>query len=264
MFADERKAQIATYVQTHKSATVSMLAQMLATSESTIRRDLQELEEHGQLRRTHGGAIAVEVASFEPTWQEKHVRHAEEKARIARCAVKRIAPGQTVLLDGGTTTYQIAKQLSVDGVTVITNSVDIASELTAKAGVHLVVLGGEFRNTTARWSARSLNKCCLACMSILPSLGRTVWIRLALRHPIPSRQRPSARWWHVHRPCVWWRIAASLVRSALSESANGRTSMFFTATLPSTIRSWLALYRETTSSTPMMRRTASDKGDSYE
>lgn len=148
LFADERKAQIATYVQTHKSATVSMLAQMLATSESTIRRDLQELEEHGQLRRTHGGAIAVEVASFEPTWQEKHVRHAEEKARIARCAVKRIAPGQTVLLDGGTTTYQIAKQLSVDGVTVITNSVDIASELTAKAGVHLVVLGGEFRNTT--------------------------------------------------------------------------------------------------------------------
>ncbi|SIS80443.1 transcriptional regulator, DeoR family [Alicyclobacillus vulcanalis] len=148
MFADERKARIAQHVLAHKRATVSELAQMFEASESTIRRDLQELEEQGVLHRTHGGAVAKEVAAFEPTWSEKRIQNQEAKTRIAACALELVRPGQVVLLDAGTTTFEIARQWRHEDVTLVTNSLDIAAELSTHRGVELVVLGGQFRAKT--------------------------------------------------------------------------------------------------------------------
>ncbi|WP_206832014.1 DeoR/GlpR family DNA-binding transcription regulator [Alicyclobacillus fructus] len=148
MFADERKARIAQHVLAHKRATVSELAQLFQTSESTIRRDLQELEEQGVLHRTHGGAVAKEVAAFEPTWSEKRVQNQEAKMHIAALALDLVRPGHVVLLDAGTTTYEMARQWRHEGVTVVTNSLDIAAELATHRGVDLVMLGGELRPKT--------------------------------------------------------------------------------------------------------------------
>ncbi|WP_041695018.1 DeoR/GlpR family DNA-binding transcription regulator [Alicyclobacillus acidocaldarius] len=148
MFADERKARIAQHVLVHKRATVSELAQMFQASESTIRRDLQELEEQGVLHRTHGGAVAKEVAAFEPTWSEKRIQNQDAKMRIAALALDLVRPGQVVLLDAGTTTYEIARQWRHEGVTVVTNSLDIASEFSTRRDLDLVLLGGQLRAKT--------------------------------------------------------------------------------------------------------------------
>ena len=148
MFSDERRAQILSYLEQNRSVAVSDLAQLFSSSESTIRRDLQELEQNGQVRRTHGGAIALGVASFEPTWQERNVQNADAKVRIGKIGASLVQDNQTILLDSGTTTLQIARHLQAQNVTVVTNSLAIASELSGRPNVHLVMLGGELRTTT--------------------------------------------------------------------------------------------------------------------
>jgi DeoR family fructose operon transcriptional repressor len=151
MLADERRLRILERLAQQRSVTVSELAEAFGASESTIRRDLDDLERQGLLRRTHGGAVAVDaVASFEPSLQEKDVRYPQEKQAIARAAAELVRPGDTVLLDAGTTTLQIARQLATLELTVVTNSVPIAMELssTPQARVHLMLLGGDLRRTT--------------------------------------------------------------------------------------------------------------------
>lgn len=148
MFVPERQAQIIAYLQTQRRATVAELAALLDSSESTIRRDLQELEQARQLKRTHGGAVLDDHAGYEPTWQEKGVEHADAKARIGTTAAALVEDGDTVLLDAGTTTWQIAVQLRDRPITVVTNSLAVANELATGFAGQLVVLGGELRPTT--------------------------------------------------------------------------------------------------------------------
>lgn len=148
MFAQERQNRILSYLMAHRRATVTELAEMLATSESTIRRDLQDLEQTRQLQRTHGGAVLHDHALHEPSWQEKDVENAEAKAKIGELAAEMVGDGDTVLLDTGTTTVHIARQLRSRDVTVITNSITIANDLSASESVHLIVLGGDLRANT--------------------------------------------------------------------------------------------------------------------
>ncbi|HET7658341.1 MAG TPA: DeoR/GlpR family DNA-binding transcription regulator [Bacillales bacterium] len=148
MFSDERKAQILNRLETMQRVTVPELARHLKVSESTIRRDLQDLEEQGQLKRTHGGAVTKEVSSFEPTVQEKVVHFPIEKSAIARKAVTFIEPGDTILLDAGTTTLEIARQLPDIDITVLTNSMLIGQIVSQLNYAHLMLLGGEHRKTT--------------------------------------------------------------------------------------------------------------------
>jgi DeoR family fructose operon transcriptional repressor len=148
MFSDERKMKILHQLGTKQSVTVLELADNLHVSESTIRRDLQDLEEQGQLKRTHGGAVAKEVASFEPSLQEKVVHHPQEKSAIAHQAVSLIEEGETILLDSGTTTLEIAKALPDIGITVVTNSQQIGQEISSLQKARLLFLGGELRPTT--------------------------------------------------------------------------------------------------------------------
>lgn len=149
LFANERKVKIMNLLNESQSLLGSEAAQALDVSETTIRRDLQDLEEQGFLKRTHGGAITLDLASFEPSMREKADFHLLQKNRIAMLANSYIQPGDTILLDSGTTTLQIARKLPDQEMIVVTNSLPIASELAVKKKMKLVVLGGELRVNTA-------------------------------------------------------------------------------------------------------------------
>src|SRR4051812_31679322 len=104
MFSEERKAKILEYVVSHSRVTVQEISAQFTVSESTVRRDLQELEAAKLLRRTHGGALALQMVTHEPTFGEKEDSYRREKEAIATKALDLIENGDTILLDAGTTT----------------------------------------------------------------------------------------------------------------------------------------------------------------
>lgn len=150
MFAEERKVEILQLIESGKPVKVGDLSQRFEVSESTIRRDLQELENSRLIQRTHGGAISVQ-SSFEMSYQEKEIHFYEEKQKIAKAAAELVKDGETVFLDTGTTTLQIASALRGKAITVATNSMDIAQVFADDPKVEVVLLGG-----TLRKSIRSL------------------------------------------------------------------------------------------------------------
>ncbi|HWR45107.1 DeoR/GlpR family DNA-binding transcription regulator [Sporomusa sp.] len=147
MFAEERKTEILQLVKIGNPVTVTSLSQRFGVSESTVRRDLQELEDNGLIQRTHGGAISVQTG-FEMSFQEKEVRFLTEKQQIATLAANLVNDGETVLIDSGTTTLEIARLLRSKKITVATNSMDIAQVFSDDAGVETVLLGGTLRKNT--------------------------------------------------------------------------------------------------------------------
>lgn len=150
LFEEERKRQIADYVHQHGRASVQELANNFQVSESTVRRDLRDLEEQELLRRTHGGAVAVlQNDNIEPSFMEKEDRFQQQKRDIATAAVSLIKEGDTVMLDSGTTTYYLAKLLkNFQRLTVITNSVMVAQELANEKYIELLLTGGTLRPET--------------------------------------------------------------------------------------------------------------------
>lgn len=147
MFAEERKTEILQLIRIGNPVTVSSLSQRFGVSESTVRRDLQELEDNGLVQRTHGGAISVQTG-FEMSFQEKEVCFLAEKQQIASLAAGLVNDGETVLLDSGTTTLEIARLLRTRKITVATNSMDIAQVFAEEAAVETVLLGGTLRKNT--------------------------------------------------------------------------------------------------------------------
>lgn len=149
MFTEERQMQILSHLYEHKRASVSELCERFGVSPATIRRDLKELEDAGLLKRTHGGAISLEHVGFEPTFQEKEDQYREEKRRIAVRAASMINEGETVLLDAGTTTWALARELTrFQRLTVVTNSVFVLRELAGLSSIELLCVGGMVRSTT--------------------------------------------------------------------------------------------------------------------
>jgi DeoR family fructose operon transcriptional repressor len=149
MFEEERKRRITEQVQEQGNVTVTELAAVFQVSESTIRRDLRELEEAGKIARTHGGAIALEQEKNEPTFLEKEDRFRTQKEAIALKALSLIEEGDTIFLDSGTTTYYLAKLLkSFVRLTVVTNSPMIVQELNQCPSIQLLVVGGSLRHNT--------------------------------------------------------------------------------------------------------------------
>jgi DeoR/GlpR family transcriptional regulator of sugar metabolism len=125
---------------------VDDLARRLGVSEMTIRRDLARLARAGRLNRTHGGAVLSRPAVIQFSFLEAENRHAAEKRAIAREAAQRVALGQSVALDTGTTTLEVARALAgVPGLTVLTSSLAIASVLHGRENLELVLLGGVAR-----------------------------------------------------------------------------------------------------------------------
>ena len=128
---------------------VTELARQFRTSQITIRKDLEVLDNQGLIQRTHGGALPVQAgALLDPTLREKEKLHRKEKMRIAMAAAKLVEEGESVLLDSGTTTTAIARALKdASKLTVITNATNIAAEL-AGTNVDVILTGGTLRKNS--------------------------------------------------------------------------------------------------------------------
>ena len=125
---------------------VSKLASEFKVSEMTVRRDIDMLESHGEVLRTHGGAALAKRLTFEFTFKANQQKNLEQKRAIAAAAVKHISDGQVVLLDTGTTTLEIARAMvSHRKVRVITTSLAIVSELQFVDDIETILLGGFLR-----------------------------------------------------------------------------------------------------------------------
>lgn len=149
LFEEERKQKIVDYIQNHGRALVPELAELFQVSESTVRRDLRELEEAKQLRRTHGGAVLLQLDTAEPSFVEKEDRYRVQKEAIALEAMSFIEEGDTIFLDSGTTTFCMVKHLkNFRRLTVVTNSNMAAQELKQMKHLELVLTGGTLRFET--------------------------------------------------------------------------------------------------------------------
>lgn len=149
MFPEERKRRILDLVRNGDAVTVGDLSTEFGVSESTVRRDLRELEQSGLLERTHGGALPAEGTLSEPSFAEKTGQNNEEKAAIARMAATLVGDGDAIILDAGTTTLQIARLLRHRrNLTVVTNAFHIAAELSDIPEIEVIVTGGTVRGNT--------------------------------------------------------------------------------------------------------------------
>jgi DeoR family fructose operon transcriptional repressor len=148
MFAEERQMEISLILEKTGSVKVNELSDHFKVSEATVRRDLQEMESKKLLKRTHGGAVKSQITNFEPTFMEKREEKNKEKLLIANHAAKLIKNGDTIILDSGTTTLEIARNITAENITVITNSIDIAVELSDKSNIELILTGGSLRINT--------------------------------------------------------------------------------------------------------------------
>jgi DeoR family transcriptional regulator, aga operon transcriptional repressor len=126
------------------SVAVTGLARDLGVSMATIRRDLELLESQRLLSRTHGGAVSHGVL-YELPLRYRAGRHEAEKHRIAEAAATRLGDARVVGLTGGTTTTEVARRLAGRTLTVVTNALNIASELAVRPNLKLVVTGGVAR-----------------------------------------------------------------------------------------------------------------------
>jgi len=149
LYSEERKKIILDYIQKYGKASVQELTEVLQVSEATVRRDLKDLEDAKLLKRAHGGALSLQNVNFEPTFGEKKVTLLKEKHAIAKKAVELIDEGDTILLDAGTTTFEVAKELrTFSKLTVITNDINISQELLSHPGIEIIVVGGMLRKET--------------------------------------------------------------------------------------------------------------------
>jgi DeoR/GlpR family transcriptional regulator of sugar metabolism len=118
------------------------LARSIQVSESTIRRDLDYWHQQGVLKRTHGGAIYLGDGSALPALEDRSGSQIEEKRAIAQAAAARIQDGDAILLDGGTTTLEVARLLVGRSLQIVTNSLPIANLFASSRETDLVMLGG--------------------------------------------------------------------------------------------------------------------------
>lgn len=142
MLVAERHREIVSIVDKENSVRVTELAKRFGVTEETIRRDLEKLEAQGKLLRSHGGAVSVRHIEVETPFSERKIAQAEEKAAIAREAVKRIHEGDVILLDASTTAWQIAQLLPDMSLTVLTNAIKVAVELSNHMHVRVISTGG--------------------------------------------------------------------------------------------------------------------------
>lgn len=144
MLAAERKMKIIAYVRQYNTASIGTLAKEFGVHEATIRRDLAEIEREGMLKRTHGGVMAEEWTNDEPSFNERSTLHMEEKMRIGQMAASLVQDGDHIIIDSGTTTQYIAKNLHHrSDITVVTNDMNIAAELRDAPRIKVIVTGGE-------------------------------------------------------------------------------------------------------------------------
>lgn len=140
MLVDQRRGHILKTIESQGFVSLQELVDLLGASESTVRRDLEHLDRIGQIRRTRGGAAYVgeSLTAFD----DRRGRAVAEKQRIGRKAADLVQSGETVLLDGGTTTLEVARHLAGKSLQVVTNSLPIVNLLVGAPEIELLFLGG--------------------------------------------------------------------------------------------------------------------------
>jgi DeoR/GlpR family transcriptional regulator of sugar metabolism len=139
---EERRQRVLDLVSRKGFVALAELARATKSSESTVRRDLDYWDEQGRLKRTHGGAIFVGVGSALPALDERAGSQIEGKRAIARATAERIGDGDAILLDGGTTTLEVARLLVGRPLQIVTNSLPIAHLFASGRETDLIFLGG--------------------------------------------------------------------------------------------------------------------------
>ncbi len=146
MFPEERHSIIIDTLNKQGRCLVADLAKQMEVSEVTVRQDLDALEREGLLRRTHGGAILPSKIGFERPFQVEETSFKTQKERIAQAAAELVSPGDTLILDVGTTVSALARKLlKLQDLTVFTNALNIATILEANPEITTIVTGGTLR-----------------------------------------------------------------------------------------------------------------------
>lgn len=163
MYAAERQQEILRRARHAGRVEVATLADELAVTGETVRRDLDTLERQGLIRRVHGGALPVERLRFEPGLSERLAAMAPEKERIGKAALGELPQEGAILIDAGTTTARFAESIPDDReLTVVTNALPIALSLSARPRLTVLTIGGRVRGRTLaqvdRWALRSLSE----------------------------------------------------------------------------------------------------------
>jgi DeoR/GlpR family transcriptional regulator of sugar metabolism len=140
----ERHRRIQELLAERQVARVSTMSDLLGVSEVTVRRDLEELERLGLLERIHGGAVHTRRMRFEPRYLDAMTTYSEEKRAIGRAAASMVEPGDTLFLNGGTSTLEVFRNLDAPDIKVVTNHVGMALEA-ADRELELLLLGGHYR-----------------------------------------------------------------------------------------------------------------------
>lgn len=144
MLVAERHQKIVEVVNERKSIRVTELSEIFSVTEETIRRDLEKLENEKKLTRSHGGAVRIAITADTPEipYSEREITNVKEKKEIATEAVKQVNEGDKVILDASTTAWYMAKILPDISITVLTNSLKVALELSTKKQVAVISTGG--------------------------------------------------------------------------------------------------------------------------
>jgi len=142
MLVEERRDRLLELVRTRRFASLPELAEQLAVSESTVRRDLDQLEEQGVARRIHGGVLYTGTSPKLPHFDIQQPGEWGKKKFIAAATIKLIEDGDAVLFDGGSTTYEVARLLVGRRLHVVTTSLPVANLFASDGNSDLVFIGG--------------------------------------------------------------------------------------------------------------------------
>src|SRR5690625_659041 len=146
MLVAERHQKIVELENERKSIRVTELSRIFSITEETIRRDLENLEKQGKLQRSHGGAVSISSSQGpEVSYFEREIINIKEKRQIAKESVKLVHEGDRIILDASTTAWYMAKELPDLDMTVLTNSIKVATELSAKRNITVISTGGVLR-----------------------------------------------------------------------------------------------------------------------
>ncbi len=148
MLPVDRREKLLTLLQERRTASTEELALALGVSAMTVRRDLILFQKEGKIQRCHGGAVLTQKNVQEAPYDLKMTASKEQKQILAKLAAKMVAPGSTVYLDAGTTTYLLAEEVTkIKDLTVITNDLKI-SLLLLSSQVDVILLGGKVQKKT--------------------------------------------------------------------------------------------------------------------
>jgi DeoR family transcriptional regulator, fructose operon transcriptional repressor len=148
MVAKQRRLKILDLIRQDGFASLDALARQLGVSESTVRRDVTALDQDGKIRRTHGGVLPISSLPDNPHFRQHQTSAQPQKRAIALVAAEMVGERETVLLDGGSTTYELGLRLMGRNLQIVTNSLPLANLFSRSESTDLTLVGGHLHSRT--------------------------------------------------------------------------------------------------------------------